>query len=208
MNRAYSLLNVKFVDTEQRKLRGTATTPTPDRIGDIIEPLGVQFKNPMPLLWQHDHRKPVGWVNFSAPTKDGIEFEATLPQPEQAGNSTAIRERIEEAWQSVKMGLVRAVSIGYRAIEVAELNPKEWFGQLRFLQSEVMELSLVTIPANAEAVISEIKSIDGPMLAALGKEATEQDRPQRKSAALGKTKIEINSGASEKTKLTVASIMN
>ena len=37
-----------------RMITGVATTPTPDRVGDIIEPLGVRFNNPLPLLWQHD----------------------------------------------------------------------------------------------------------------------------------------------------------
>src|SRR5262245_65332661 len=117
MNCAYSLMEIKTFDRDALISRGVATTPTPDRVGDIIEPLGVSFKNPMPLLWQHDTRKPVGWVNFNTPTDKGIEFEALIPQPEASGESTTIRERVEEAWQSVKMGLVRAVSIGFRALE-------------------------------------------------------------------------------------------
>jgi hypothetical protein len=53
MDRAYSLLEVKAVDDAARVIRGVATTPTPDRVGDIVEPLGVRFKNPLPLLHQH-----------------------------------------------------------------------------------------------------------------------------------------------------------
>jgi hypothetical protein len=51
MNRAYYLFDVKAVedDKDQRIIRGVATTPQPDRMGDIVEPLGVKFKNPMPL---------------------------------------------------------------------------------------------------------------------------------------------------------------
>src|SRR5262245_47161779 len=45
--RAYSLLNVKRVDTELRKIEGMATTPTTDRMGDIVEPDGVEFVNPL-----------------------------------------------------------------------------------------------------------------------------------------------------------------
>jgi hypothetical protein len=48
-------------------------------MGDIVEPLGVKFKNPMPLLHQHDSEKPVGTVKFDKPTKDGITFTAQLP---------------------------------------------------------------------------------------------------------------------------------
>lgn len=161
MNRAYSVLTVKAVEEDQRIIRGTATTPTPDRSGDIVDPLGVSFKNPMPLLWQHQADKPVGTVTFDKPTKDGITFEAKLAAIDEPGT---LKDRIDEAWQSVKAGLVSAVSIGFRAIEYSFMDE----GGIRFIASEVMELSLVTIPANAEATISRIKSIDTEIRAASG----------------------------------------
>jgi hypothetical protein len=49
-------------------------------------------------------------------------------------------------------------------------------GGLRFKEWEWFELSLVTIPANAEASITAIKSIDQALLAASGKQ---QDRVVR-----------------------------
>lgn len=172
MNRMYSVLTVKSVEDDERIIRGVATTPNPDRVGDIVEPLGVQFKNPMPLLHQHDHDKPVGTVTFDTPTKDGITFEARLPKIDDAG---PLRDRIETAWGELKAGLVRAVSIGFRSIEHAWLDG----GGIRFIKSEVLELSLVSVPANADAVISTIKSIDRNLLAATGKEQTDADRPKR-----------------------------
>jgi len=184
MNRMYSVLNIKAVEEEQRVIRGVATTPNPDRVGDIVEPLGVQFKNPMPLLHQHDHSRPVGTVTFDRPTKDGITFEARLPKIEEPG---PLRDRVETAWGEIKAGLVRAVSIGFRALEYAFLDG----GGIRFTETEVLELSLVSVPANADAVISTIKSIDAPLLAATGKEPKADDRPARPGAS-GKTIKSIN----------------
>lgn len=161
MNRAYSILTVKAIEEDQRIIRGVATTPSPDRVGDIVEPLGVKFKNPMPLLWQHQADKPVGTVKFDKPTKDGITFEAKLANVDEPGT---LKDRIDEAWQSVKAGLVRAVSIGFRSLEHAFMEN----GGIRFAESEVMELSLVTIPANADATITQIKSIDTELRAASG----------------------------------------
>lgn len=176
MNRAYSVLDVKSVDTEQRIIRGTATTPSPDRVGDIVEPLGVSFKNPMPLLWQHKSDKPVGTVSFDKPTKGGITFEARLAKIDEPGT---LKDRIDEAWQSVKAGLVRAVSIGFRSLEHSFI---EGTGGIRFLQSEVMELSLVTIPANADATITAIKEFD------IGAPEPTSEIPQDDTpAATGKT---------------------
>jgi HK97 family phage prohead protease len=154
MNRMYSVLDVKSVEDEGRIIRGVATTPSPDRVGDIVEPLGVTFKNPMPLLWQHQSDKPVGFVTFDNPTKSGITFEARIEKTDEPG---ALKDRLDEAWQSVKLKLVRAVSIGFRSLEHAFI---EGTGGVRFLKSEVMELSLVTIPANADATILSIKQFD------------------------------------------------
>lgn len=161
MNRAYSVLQVRSVDEDARVIRGIATTPSPDRMGDVVEPLGVSFKNPMPLLWQHNHSQPVGTVKFDKPTKDGITFEASVAIIDEPG---VLKDRVDEAWQSVKAGLVRAVSIGFRSLEHTVMKDGGW----RFIKSEVLELSLVTIPANADATITAIKSIDTELRAASG----------------------------------------
>ena len=186
MNRAYSMLRIKSVDKKTRTIVGTATTPTPDRMGDIVESKGIRFKNPMPLLWQHKHDKPVGTVRFNKPTDEGIDFEAQLPDTSEMPDSSAVKQRIEEAWDSVQLGLVPAVSIGFMPIEWNFMKDSDG---IHFMESEVYELSLVTIPANAEAIITGfksnedrvnfIKSIDAPLLAASGMRQTDDDRPKR-----------------------------
>src|SRR5690349_25144843 len=57
--RAYALFEVKAVDAERRTFSGWATTPATDRVGDNINPLGAKFTNPLVLLHQHDHDKPI-----------------------------------------------------------------------------------------------------------------------------------------------------
>lgn len=153
MKRAYSLLEIKAVDDDQRVITGIATTPEPDRVGDIVEPLGAKFANPLPLLWQHRHDSPVGTVVFDKPTKSGIKFKATLPKIEEAG---MLKDLVDMAWQSVKAKLVRGVSIGFRALEYSFMDG----GGVRFAETEIMELSLVTVPANASATIQSIKAMD------------------------------------------------
>jgi len=160
VNRAYSILTVKALDADKRVITGIATTPEPDRVGDVIEPLGVEFKNPLPLLLYHDSHKPVGFATFKKPTKAGVEFTASIPTIEEPGT---LRDRVEEAWQSVKSGLISGVSIGFRSLEEAFNKDTNGF---RFIRSEVMELSLVTIPANASATILTVKQLD---LAASGR---------------------------------------
>jgi HK97 family phage prohead protease len=169
-NRAYSVLHVKAMDEDEdaRIIRGVATTPAPDRVGDVVEPEGVKFTNPMPLLWQHRADMPVGTVKFDKPTAKGITFEARFAKAEK---SETLKARIDEAWESVKLGLVSAVSIGFRSLEHAVLKD----GGYRFIKYEVYELSLVTIPAQAAAVITAVKNFDQSALASAGTARGEAD---------------------------------
>lgn len=151
--RAYSVLQVKAFDDDKREITGMATTPEPDRMGDIIDPLGAKFATELPLLWQHRHDSPVGTVRFGKPTKDGIPFVAEVASIEDAGT---LKDLLDMAWQSVKAKLVRGVSIGFRALEYSFMES----GGIRYTEVEVYELSLVTIPANASATIQTIKAMD------------------------------------------------
>jgi HK97 family phage major capsid protein/HK97 family phage prohead protease len=180
MKRAYSLLTVKAVNEDLRVIRGTATTPTPDRMGDVVEPLGVSFKNPLPLLHQHRSDEPVGTVRFDKPTKAGIDFEAKLPIVVDPG---PLKDRVDTAWAEVKLGLVRGVSIGFRPVEYSFMDD----GGIRFIESEVLELSLVTIPANQDATIQIVRSIDTDLLAAAGhKHASDVATPPGRSGKTAK----------------------
>ena len=190
VDRAYALLEVKSFDVARRTFTGIATTPTPDRSGDVLEPLGVTFKNPLPLLLHHDKTKPVGTVRFDPPTKAGVTFEASIPDVLEAG---ALKDRLDEAWQSVKAGLIGGVSVGYRVLHNGLEKIKGSAGY-RLLRTEVCELSLVTVPANADATILSIKALDAPFLAASGRSLSgDSDLPVvslKARAAMPKTILE------------------
>lgn len=155
LDRAYSVLTIKSFDADQRVITGIATTPTPDRLGDILEPLGVTYTNPLPLLLHHDPTQPVGTVIFDPPTPTGITFRASLPFVTEAGR---VRDRVDEAWHSLKAGLIRGASVGLKPLET---KPRR--GGLHILKSLIAELSLVTIPANIEATVLTVKAASGPL---------------------------------------------
>lgn len=168
LHRAYSLLEVKSIDEEQRIITGIATTPTPDRMGDIVEPKGAEFQLPIPLLWQHRSSEPIGEVFDAKVTANGIEIKARFAKIDEPGK---LKDRIDEAWQSVKHKLVRGLSIGFSSIEYSLMDT----GGYRFLKWAWLELSAVTIPANAEASIATVRSLAS---AALGTEVPDPDRKQ------------------------------
>lgn len=172
MKRAYSTIQIKAVDEagSKRTFRGIASTPTPDRMGDIVEPKGAQFELPLPLLWQHDSYDPIGWITKATVTRDGIEIEGEVADVPEAG---PLRDRLLTAWQYLKSKLVRGLSIGFRSIEEARIKDTYSYHILKWAW---LELSAVTIPANQEANITAIKSIDRQHLAALG-QGGDRDRP-------------------------------
>ena len=171
MNRAYSILNVKGMtdDDDFVYIEGIASTPSVDRQGDVVEPEGAKFTTPMPLLWQHDASKPVGHMTFAKPTKSGIPFKAQIPKIAEPGT---LKDRVDEAIQSLKYGLVSAVSIGFKIMENGYDVMKG--GGWKIKDWEWLELSLVTIPANSEALISSVKAIDLAALSANGHKQSEE----------------------------------
>ncbi len=152
MNRAYSLIQVKEVSDKRRVFTGMATTPETDRMGDTVNPLGATFRNPVTLLHQHKHDMPIGKVKLLKPTARGIEFEAEIPIVEEEGE---LKERLDMAWAEIKHGLVNAVSIGFSPLKYAYTD-----SGIDFQEIEIYELSTVSIPANAGARISVVKSMD------------------------------------------------
>jgi HK97 family phage prohead protease len=179
-SRAYSLITIKSVDEAERIIEGIATTPSPDRVGDIVNPLGSKFSLPLPFLWQHNHDEPIGHVIEAKATAEGITFKAKLAQTAEPGK---LKELLDYAWQSIKMKLVAAVSIGFRPLKYAFLSD----GGIEFDEWEWYELSAVTIPAQADATITAIKSIDAGLRKAAGVAEPEIPEAPKTAAASGKS---------------------
>lgn len=151
IDRGYSVVIIKSIDEEKREITGTATTPQPDRMEDIVEPLGGKYSLPLPLLWQHDQKTPVGHVVSAKVSSSGIDVKCKIAKTSEPGE---LKNRLDEAWQSIKLGLVRGLSVGFRPIEAQIIKATNG---IRFVKWEWLELSLVTIPANVNASISTVK---------------------------------------------------
>lgn len=160
--RAYSLLRIKSISEDERVITGIATTPTPDRMGDVVEPQGAEFRLPLPLLFQHDKAQPIGQVIAAKTTDDGIEITAQIARVDEPGR---LKERLDEVWQMVKAGLVGGLSIGFLEREAKRIEGTYGYRYLKWLW---LELSVVTVPANGEASITQIKSLDQQQRAASG----------------------------------------
>lgn len=164
--RVRSILTIKSINEDKRIIEGIASTPSTDRMDDIVEPKGAQFSLPIPLLWMHDSSSPVGQVIAAKVANDGITVTCQFAQVDEP---PSLKEDLDRAWAMVKAKLVRGLSIGFMPIESSDIDGT--WGR-RFTKWDWYELSAVVIPANQDASITAIKSIDDQQLrAALGHNA-------------------------------------
>jgi len=127
-----------------------------DRMGDVIEPKGWQlehFKSHPIALFNHDTDQVIGkWANVRV---EGGQLRGELELAE-AGTSPLV----DTIRALVRQNILRAVSVGFRPVEKVPLNDTadKYFGPFRFMKSELLETSLVSVPANPRA-LSTAKSL-------------------------------------------------
>lgn len=193
MDRGYALLELKSVDAVRRRFSGTATTPELDRLGDIVDPAGVTFRNPVPLLLHHDQSQPVGSLTLTT-AANGVTVEGDIPNITDPGT---VKSRTDEAWHSIKAGILTGLSIGYRipagAVEYLRT------GARLIKRCEIFEVSLVSIPANTAATIHAVKSLALPRRGpAMKQTATERIQSlENKRAALSARMLELMNTAAD-----------
>jgi HK97 family phage prohead protease/HK97 family phage major capsid protein len=121
---------------------------TVDRYGDIVEPAGWDLKNfkKNPIaLFGHRSDFPIGkWADLR------IEGGKLIGRLVLAAKGTS--QRIDEMIALVEQGVLRAVSVGFRPLEMEPVDPKKPYGAMRYMRQELLETSLVSVPANPAAV--------------------------------------------------------
>ena len=153
IRRATSPVTTKFLGgVGERQVRVVASDATPDRMGDVLDPAGCDlrnyYKNPV-VLAQHDSGQPIARCSDIAVR--GGQVVATIEFP-PAGTS----DRSDEYLALLKAGILGAVSVGFLPIE---FRPRAGGGFL-FTKWEILELSVVSVPANPSALVTE-RSIGG-----------------------------------------------
>lgn len=132
-----------------------ASTATPDRYGDIVDQKGWDLRafqrNPVILFNHNPNQMPIG--KGKAYLKDGalmidVEFDKNDPDA----------QKIES---KVRGGFINAVSVGFQPSETiprSRLSAESpYYGKtgMYFPKSELLEVSIVTIPANNEATLAK-----------------------------------------------------
>ena len=121
---------------------------TVDRYGDIIEPDGWEltwFKQNPIALFNHNANAPIGtWRNIRVDAgKLMAELEPVAPGTTQLADD--VRRLIEA-------NVLRATSVGFQSIENVPIDPKNPWNGTRYLKQELLETSIVSVPANPAAL--------------------------------------------------------
>jgi len=150
----FDRLSVKFDDSRPGFFSGYASVfGLVDSYGDTIAP-GAYSKTlqnrerPIQLRWNHYGGVVGKWLTLREDEK-GLYVEGELTP----GHSVA-----QDAYALMKHGAVNGLSIGYRPIEAEQKDD----GTRLLKQIDLVEISIVETPADAAALIGDVKSaIDG-----------------------------------------------
>ncbi len=147
-------IEIKSVDEDKREIVAVGSQQKVDRDGDIVKVEGIDFKsykkNPV-VLWSHKHSDPpIG--KTERVWKDGKNLMFKINYADADTYSFA-----DTIYRLTKGGYINAFSIGFSPDwEAAEANEKTH--GYTFNKTELLEVSAVNVPANAQALVQS-KSI-------------------------------------------------
>ena len=134
-------------------IEGYANTVDKDRVGDVVLPeaftktLPGYMENPV-LLFQHDWDKVIGNVTSAEVTDKGLYIRAKVSGAKD----------VEDTRTKILEGSLRTFSIGYNEVD-AVFDERTKTNVIKEL--ELLEISVVTIPANAQAKFSVVQNEKG-----------------------------------------------
>lgn len=136
---------------EKGQVRVVLSSGAIDRGGDIVVQKGMSFDNyrlTKSVLFNHDQAHPVAsCVELGFAKGGNLEAVAQFPPEGKLKNSDDCRN-------AILYGLINAVSVGFLPTEAEPVDARNPRKGLKFLTSELLEFSFVTVPANPDALIA------------------------------------------------------
>lgn len=184
-NKLFLSTTIKSVSDEEDYLvvEGMASTDDVDRMGDVVVPSawidGVKgfSKNPI-ILFNHNYSKPVGKATEVEVTPKGLRIVAN------------IYKAAADVYGLVKSGVLQAFSVGFLVKEADYDSASDIFV---IKQAELLEVSVVAVPANGEALFSVRKSFDNENdYSEFKNSVVNNDAPRGQSAKLQEKKMDEN----------------
>ena len=130
------------------------------RNGDEVNLRGINFtnyrKNPV-VLWSHDSW---GGIPIAKTVKIGHDDQGRIEADFQFNSEDEFAARVENAWNG---GFIRAASIRFMPTKVVEmLDEHGRVERVRIEESELLEWSLVPVPADPDSVRAAARALNLP----------------------------------------------
>ena len=142
-----------------RIIMGMASTGSVDRVGDIIEPGAFRktlknFLKTNPLiLAHHSALLGIGHALDAEVTDSGLSMAVRI------GTGTNPNDPLEIMWNRISQRIYRALSIGYHILRREDILDNGRVMGWRIIELDLYEVSVVAIPANAEALFDIAKAV-------------------------------------------------
>ena len=140
-----------FEEGDDLHIAGMASTNNTDRVGDVIETEawtkgGLQnyLNNPV-ILFNHDYNQPIGRAITLGTNDNGLQLKAKIAK--SAGH----------VGELIKEGVLGAFSVGFRVKDAEYMTETDGY---KIKDAELLEVSVVTVPANQAATFSLAKSFN------------------------------------------------
>ena len=140
-----------FEEGDDLHIAGMASTNSADRVGDVIETEawtkgGLQnyLNNPV-ILFNHDYNQPIGRAITLGTNDNGLQLKAKIAK--SAGH----------VGELIKEGVLGAFSVGFRVKDAEYMTETDGY---KIKDAELLEVSVVTVPANQAATFSLAKSFN------------------------------------------------
>jgi HK97 family phage prohead protease len=130
--------------TADRGFTAIITTGALDRWGEKIDPAGVRWARSVPVLWAHRVSEPIGRTEEIR--RDGDQVFASIRLA-----SEGVSEEADKTYRLIRDGILNSVSVGG--------IPHRWEGNV-VKEFELVEVSVVSVPANAQAEMLSVKSVE------------------------------------------------
>lgn len=147
-------------DDAARQLRWVISTGAVDRSRDTVSPVGFKLenfeKNPV-VLWCHN-----SWgLPIAKALRTWVEVENGVGKVKSVSEHPTedVYDFGDTCYKLAKNGYINAVSVGFAPLKWTQ-NAERGDWAFDFLEQELLEYSLVPIPANPEALI-EARSVHG-----------------------------------------------
>ena len=111
-----------------------------------IKAMGPEGRDAIKLLAQHDGKRPIGKMLLLKEDEHGLYMEAQFGTHQDG----------EDYYRMVKEGIINEFSVGFSPVKYKQRED----GGYDFNEVKLFEVSAVTIAANPEAVVTEVKSND------------------------------------------------